>query len=250
MELGIYNAQMLRLAAEAAGAGRLAERDASAEVAIRRRRSHQGRHQDRWRAHRRARLRGPRLRATQASASRPASSRGEADGGRDPGRRGADRDDAERNGGAPEGEWADYAALEPVRAHSSRHECVMLPLRALLAALDADEPTDRGSWIGAAQGALAIAAHGHAVKTPAQAVVDGERARERSADPKKLLQHLDYRLQRAHDAGERAQHPVARNPYEVALRRFPKHAAIAGMAALPAGSGTWRAGHRIGRSRR
>src|ERR687891_1357468 len=32
MELGIYNARMLRLAAEAAGAGRLAERDASAEI--------------------------------------------------------------------------------------------------------------------------------------------------------------------------------------------------------------------------
>ena len=32
MELGIYNAQMLRLAAEAAGAGRLAEPDRSAEI--------------------------------------------------------------------------------------------------------------------------------------------------------------------------------------------------------------------------
>ena len=47
------------------------------------------------------------------------------------------------------------------------------------------------------------------------------------ADPKQLLQHLD-RLQRAHDAGERAQHAVARAALvEVALRRFPKHAAIA-----------------------
>lgn len=32
MELGIYNARMLRLAAEAAGAGGLDERDASAEI--------------------------------------------------------------------------------------------------------------------------------------------------------------------------------------------------------------------------
>ena len=49
------------------------------------------------------------------------------------------------DGEAPGGDWSDYAALEPVRAHSSRHECVMLPLRALLAALDAGESTDRGS---------------------------------------------------------------------------------------------------------
>jgi NifU-like protein involved in Fe-S cluster formation len=47
--------------------------------------------------------------------------------------------------GPPGGEWADYAALEPVRAHTSRHECVMLPLRALLAALEAGGSTDRGS---------------------------------------------------------------------------------------------------------
>jgi nitrogen fixation protein NifU and related proteins len=47
--------------------------------------------------------------------------------------------------GAPCGDWSDYVALEPVRAHKSRHECVMLPLRALLAALAAGEQTDRGS---------------------------------------------------------------------------------------------------------
>jgi NifU-like protein involved in Fe-S cluster formation len=47
--------------------------------------------------------------------------------------------------GVPGGDWSDYAALEPVRAHTSRHECVMLPLRALLAALDAGGSTDRGS---------------------------------------------------------------------------------------------------------
>ena len=47
--------------------------------------------------------------------------------------------------GAPGGDWSDYAALEPVRAHKSRHECVMLPLRALLAALAAGDRTDRGS---------------------------------------------------------------------------------------------------------
>ena len=48
-------------------------------------------------------------------------------------------------GEAPGGAWSDYAALEPVRAHASRHECVMLPLRALLAALEAGGSTDRGS---------------------------------------------------------------------------------------------------------
>jgi NifU-like protein involved in Fe-S cluster formation len=49
------------------------------------------------------------------------------------------------DGGAPGGDWSDYAALEPVRAHRSRHECVMLPLRALLAAFDAGASTDRES---------------------------------------------------------------------------------------------------------
>ena len=49
------------------------------------------------------------------------------------------------DGAAPDGDWSDYAALEPVRAHSSRHECVMLPLRALLAALAVGASTDRGS---------------------------------------------------------------------------------------------------------
>jgi NifU-like protein involved in Fe-S cluster formation len=146
MELGIYNAQMLRLAAEAAGAGRLAERDASAEIV-------NPVCGDRIRVD--IRTDGARIAAlgyevhacvlTQASASllgRYAVERTAAE----------IRDVAERieamlreDGGAPDGQWADYAALEPVRAHSSRHECVMLPLRALLAALDADESTDRGS---------------------------------------------------------------------------------------------------------
>jgi NifU-like protein involved in Fe-S cluster formation len=47
--------------------------------------------------------------------------------------------------GLPAGGWADYAVFAPVRAHKSRHECVMLPLRALLAALDAGGSKDRGS---------------------------------------------------------------------------------------------------------
>ena len=38
-------------------------------------------------------------------------------------------------GAAPSGEWADYASFEPVRRAKSRHECVMLPFRALERAL-------------------------------------------------------------------------------------------------------------------
>lgn len=33
--------------------------------------------------------------------------------------------------------WPELAIFEPVRAHKSRHECVALPFRALVAALDA-----------------------------------------------------------------------------------------------------------------
>src|SRR5919106_1199590 len=146
MELGIYNARMLRLAAEAAGAGRLAERDASAEIVnptcgdritvdVRT-------------ADGRIAALGYEVHAcvlTQASASLL-------------GRHAPDRTAAEirevatqieamlrSKSDPPGGDWSDYAALEPVRAHPSRHECVMLPLRALLAALDAGESTDRGS---------------------------------------------------------------------------------------------------------
>ena len=146
MELGIYNARMLRLAAEAAGAGRLAERDASAEVV-------NPTCGDRITID--VRTTGARIAAigyevhacvlTQASASLL--------GRHAPHRTGAEiREVAEQleamlrsEGGAPGGDWSDYAALEPVRAHKSRHECVMLPLRALLAALDAGGSTDRGS---------------------------------------------------------------------------------------------------------
>ena len=146
MELGIYNARMLRLAAEAAGAGRLAERDASAEIV-------NPVCGDRIRVD--VRTEGARIEAlgyevhacvlTQASASllgRHAKGRTVAEI-----RDVADQIEAmlRRNGEAPGGDWSDYGALEPVRAHRSRHECVMLPLRALLAALDAGESTDRGS---------------------------------------------------------------------------------------------------------
>ena len=146
MELGIYNAQMLRLAAEAAGAGRLAERDASAEIV-------NPVCGDRIRVD--IRTEGARIAAlgyevhacvlTQASASllgRHAVERTAAEI-----REVAERIEAmlREDSGAPGGDWSDYAALEPVRAHSSRHECVMLPLRALLAALDGGESTDRGS---------------------------------------------------------------------------------------------------------
>jgi NifU-like protein involved in Fe-S cluster formation len=146
MELGIYNARMLRLAAEAAGAGRLSEPDGSAEIV-------NPVCGDRIRVD--VRTAGSRIRAigyevhacvlTQASASLL-------------GRHGAGRTAEEIRALAaqieamlcseaepPGGDWSDYAALEPVRAHSSRHQCVMLPLRALLAALAADGSTDRGS---------------------------------------------------------------------------------------------------------
>ena len=44
-----------------------------------------------------------------------------------------------QDGTAPDGDWADYASFDPVREVQSRHECVMLPFRALLkAARDAD----------------------------------------------------------------------------------------------------------------
>jgi NifU-like protein involved in Fe-S cluster formation len=146
MELGIYNARMLRLAAEATGAGRLSEPDGSAEIV-------NPTCGDRITvdvqiAHGRIAALGYEVHAcvlTQASASLL-------------GRHAPDRTAAEihevatqieamlgAGSGAPRGAWSDYAALEPVRAHKSRHECVMLPLRALLAALAAGEPTDRGS---------------------------------------------------------------------------------------------------------
>ena len=146
MELGIYNARMLRLAAEATGAGRLSEPDGSAEIV-------NPTCGDRITVD--VRIADGRIAAlghevhacvlTQASASLL-------------GRHAPDRTAAEihdvatqieamlgAGSGAPGGDWSDYAALEPVRAHKSRHECVMLPLRALLAALAAGDPTDRGS---------------------------------------------------------------------------------------------------------
>ena len=144
MELGIYNAGMLRLAAEAAGAGRLDERAASAEIV-------NPVCGDRIRVE--VRTEGARIAAlgyevhacvlTQASASLL--------GRHAPGRTAAEirvlAQQVEamlREDGAapPEGDWSDYAALAPVRAHSSRHECVMLPLRALLAALAAGGSRD------------------------------------------------------------------------------------------------------------
>jgi NifU-like protein involved in Fe-S cluster formation len=146
MELGIYNAGLLRLAAEAVGAGRLAECDASAEIL-------NPTCGDRIRVD----VKGsPELIArigytvhacvlTQASASllgRHAPGRSA-----DEIRALADQVEAmlRADGGAPGGDWSDYALFEPVRGHKSRHECVMLPLRALLAALDAGGSRDHGS---------------------------------------------------------------------------------------------------------
>src|ERR687897_3241580 len=146
MELGIYTARMWRRAAEAAGAGRLAEREASAEIV-------NPICGDRITVD--VRTAGAHIAAigyevhacvlTQASASLL--------GRHAPNRTAAEiRAVAEQieamlgaEGAAPGGDWSDYAALEPVRAHKSRHECVMLPLRALLAALDAGDSRGRGS---------------------------------------------------------------------------------------------------------
>ena len=36
----------------------------------------------------------------------------------------------------PGGAWADLAAFVPVRPHKSRHDCVLLPFQALLAAIN------------------------------------------------------------------------------------------------------------------
>ncbi len=146
MDLGIYNARLLRLAGEAVGAGRLPECNASAEIL-------NPTCGDRIRVYvkgsseRIAEI-GYEVQAcvlTQASASllaRHAPGRSV-----DEIRRLADQIEAmlRGDGGAPEGDWSDYAAFEPVRAHKSRHECVMLPLRALLAALDGGGSRDRGS---------------------------------------------------------------------------------------------------------
>jgi nitrogen fixation protein NifU and related proteins len=146
MELGIYNARMLRLAAEAAGAGRLSGPDGSAEIA-------NPVCGDRITVD--VRTAGARVTAigyevhacvlTQASASL-LSRHGKGRTASELRRVTAEIEAMLRSEGeAPGGDWADYGALEPVRAHPSRHECVMLPLRALLAALAAGEPTDRES---------------------------------------------------------------------------------------------------------
>lgn len=41
------------------------------------------------------------------------------------------------SGKAPEGAWAALSAFRPVIAHKSRHDCVLLPFQALVAALEA-----------------------------------------------------------------------------------------------------------------
>jgi nitrogen fixation protein NifU and related proteins len=146
MELGIYSAGLLRLAAEATGAGRLAERDASADIL-------NPTCGDRitvdvgLAADSIAAL-GYEVHAcvlTQASASlvgRHAAGCTALEI-----REVAEQIEAMLRVGSelPGGAWADYAVFAPVRAHKSRHECVMLPLRALLAALAAAGAQDRGS---------------------------------------------------------------------------------------------------------
>jgi NifU-like protein involved in Fe-S cluster formation len=146
MDLGIYSAGLLRLAAEAVGAGRLAECDASAEI-LNPTCGDRIRVDVKGNPERIAEI-GYEVHAcvlTQASASLL---------GRHAPGRSADEIQAladqiegmlRTHGGAPEGDWSGYDAFEPVRTHKSRHECVMLPLRALLAALGGGGSRDRGS---------------------------------------------------------------------------------------------------------
>jgi nitrogen fixation NifU-like protein len=146
MDLGIYSAGLLRLAAEAAGAGRLPECDASAEI-LNPTCGDRIRVDVKGSPERIAEI-GYEVRAcvlTQASAS--LLGRHAAERSADEIRALADQVEAmlRTDGGAPGGDWSDYALFEPVRGHRSRHECVMLPLRALLAALDAGGSRDHGS---------------------------------------------------------------------------------------------------------
>lgn len=46
-------------------------------------------------------------------------------------------EDMLKNGAPPPAGWAELAMFEPARAYASRHRCVLLPFRALLAALAA-----------------------------------------------------------------------------------------------------------------
>ena len=46
-------------------------------------------------------------------------------------------EDMLKNGASPPAGWAELAMFEPATAYPSRHRCVLLPFRALLAALAA-----------------------------------------------------------------------------------------------------------------
>ena len=46
----------------------------------------------------------------------------------------------EDGGSPPEGGWEKAGMFLPVRAHPSRHDCVLLPFQALLRALDGENP--------------------------------------------------------------------------------------------------------------
>jgi nitrogen fixation NifU-like protein len=142
----VYQTELLRLAARATGAGRLAEPDASAmvdnplcgdRITV-----------DLQLADGRIAALGYEVKACvlcQASASLIGA---HATGASD-----AEIQEVERavaamlrgKGEAPGGEWADYARFAPVRAHKSRHECVMLPFQALRQAFASGAPKDRES---------------------------------------------------------------------------------------------------------
>jgi NifU-like protein involved in Fe-S cluster formation len=46
-----------------------------------------------------------------------------------------------KSGSAPAAAWIELAMFEPARAHASRHRCILLPFRALLAALRSSAPS-------------------------------------------------------------------------------------------------------------
>lgn len=48
-------------------------------------------------------------------------------------------------GEAPQGEWADYRAFIPARAHKSRHSAILLPFAALKEAFEVYDRTDKKS---------------------------------------------------------------------------------------------------------
>jgi NifU-like protein involved in Fe-S cluster formation len=141
----LYRKELLRLAADAAGAGRLAHADAAATA-------HNPACGDRVTME--VRLENGRIAGlahqTQACVLTQASAAilGAHAGGLD--RAGlkalADRVAAMLNGGdAPPAPFSDYGVFEGVAGHKGRHVCVLLPFKAALDALETSEAAARAS---------------------------------------------------------------------------------------------------------